>query len=477
MLNFFYILKEKGNAAFFFKYLPVCMFFIFSGISNAGYSQSYYYFLNEINAPDAHVYTYKTFLVLQPDGRATARIQFNDPVSNELFLYELNLVDSSIEIADSTTKYLITSNTPKLIAGSHDTGFMVPRFIFTKKHDSLGYYYDPAGAQVKMPDGKWVAAKTNSSQQKTYEDLRHDAGFVGSFYFETDDFYKYIFDERTRAIPPPRDEKMFLIVVTNTGDHVIGKSTKTDLDNITGLFTNLAKGLGIIKIIPTFISGDNYSKASVELALKKLEAQKPASKDIIVFYYSGHGFRLPGDGNYPRMSFRTPENRLKQELGDNMELEAVDKRLKALHARVTIVLGDCCNTDIYTNPVLGDDAIKGKGGGFLGNFNLVNAQKLFLPPAPVSILIASVKKDHVSLSHPEIGGYFTHFFTAELEKNLWGYYNSSSLMFSGQSNASWLRIIVNSSKDAANKALRKVCGKTDNDRCDQQAEFSLKPLQ
>ncbi|MGB4845351.1 MAG: hypothetical protein WBP16_12870, partial [Ferruginibacter sp.] len=175
--------------------------------------------------------------------------------------------------------------------------------------------------------------------------------------------------------------------------------------------------------------------------------------------------------------FRTPANRRNQEVGDNLELEAVDKRLKALHARVTIVLGDCCNTNIYANPVIGDDVIKAKGGGFLGNFNLASAQKLFFPPAPVSILIGSVKKDHVSLSHPEIGGYYTHFFTAELEKNLWGYYNSSSLMFGGQSNASWLRIIVNSSKDAAYKALRKVCGKTDNDRCIQQAEFNLEPLQ
>ncbi|MGB4844511.1 MAG: hypothetical protein WBP16_08605, partial [Ferruginibacter sp.] len=276
------------------------MVFAFSGISNSGYSQSYYYFITEINAPDAQLYTYKTFLTLQPDSRATARIQFNDPVSNELFLYELNLVDSSIKSANAATKYLVTSGAAKLIVGSTDSAFLEPRFIFTKKYDSLGYYYDPAGTEVKMPDGKWVAAITNSSQQKTYEDLRHDAGFVGSFYFETDDFYQYIFDERTRAIPPPRDEKMYLIVVADTQDPTVGKSTKTDLDNITVLFTTLAKSLGIVRVIPTFIAGNNYSKAAVELALKKLEAQKPASKDIIVFYFSGHGYRLPGDGNYPR---------------------------------------------------------------------------------------------------------------------------------------------------------------------------------
>jgi len=278
---------------------------------------------------------------------------------------------------------------------------------------------------------------------------------VGAFYFTTETFYQYIFDEETKAIPVPRDEKMFLIVVTDTVDHSIGKSTKTDLNNVTALFTNLAKSLGIIRIIPTIIAG----------------------RDYIIFYFSGHGFRLPGDGEYPRMSFRTPANRQKQELGDNMELEAVDKRLKALGARVTLVLGDCCNTDIYANPVIGDDAIKSKGGGYLGNFNLSNAQKLFLPVMPVSIFIASVKKDHVSLSHPDIGGYFTHFFTAELEKNLWGYYNNSSLIFAGQNNASWLRIIVNSSTNTAAKALRKVCGKTENDRCNQQAEFNLVPMQ
>jgi len=477
VLSSFHILKEKSNTVFFFKYIAVLLFFVVSGISNSCYGQSYYYFINELNAPGIQAHTYKTFLTLQPDSRATARIQFNDPVSNDLFLYELSLIDSSIETANATAKYLIADGAPKLIVGPYDSAFLQPRFIFTKKYDSLGYYYDPAGTEFKMPDGKWVSAKTNSSQQKTYDDLRHDAGFVGSFYFETDDFYQYIFDERTRAIPTPRDEKMYLIVVADTQDPTVGKSTKADLDNITALFTTLAKSLGIVRVIPTFISGNNYSKAAVELALKNLESQKPASTDIIVFYFSGHGFRLPGDGNYPRMSFRTAANRRNQEVGDNLELEAVDKRIKALHARVTIVLGDCCNTNIYANPVIGDDVIKAKGGSFLGNFNLSSAQKLFFPPAPVSILIGSVKKDHVSLSHPEIGGYYTHFFTAELEKNLWGYYNSSFLMFGGQSNASWLRIIVNSSKDAAYKALRKVCGKTDNDRCIQQAEFNLQPLQ
>jgi len=88
-------------------------------------------------------------LTLQPDGNATARIQYNDAFSNELFLVELNLTDSTDETSSATTKYLVANSTPKLIVGSADTSFLMPRFIFIKKYDSLNYYYEPVGTEIK----------------------------------------------------------------------------------------------------------------------------------------------------------------------------------------------------------------------------------------------------------------------------------------------------------------------------------------
>jgi len=52
-------------------------------------------------------------------------------------------------------------------------------------------------------------------------------------------------------------------------------------------------------------------------------------------------------------------------------------------------------------------------------------------------------------------------------------YSSSLLLFGGQSNASWLKILLEARKNTYWKAKAKQCGKTTNDRCIQQAEISV----
>lgn len=444
---------------------------------SVAYSQSYYYFVTDINVPKGPAHIYKTFLSLQPDGRTTARIQYNSGPSNKLYLYELNLADSSIE-ANKASRYLIPTDEGRPLLDADPAGFVLPRFIFKKQHDSTGYYYEPAGTESKDATGKWVTAETSVSQQKTDKDLRSDEPFVSSFYFESDVFYQYIFEQKTRATPVIRPERMFLLVVANTNDATVGKSAQTDLGKVSHLFTTLASDLGIVKISPVLISGNGYSKQAVENALSTIEKQRPSSTDIIVFYFSGHGFRLQADKSlYPRMSFRTAGNKANNEVGENMPLEDVYNRMKALNPRVCMILGDCCNADIYANPIFGDDMITPKGGGYLGNFNIANGKKLFLPPAPVSIIIGSVSKNHFSVGHPDIGGYYTHFFTAELEKNLWGYYSNSVKLFGGQGNASWLRMALAARKNTYWKSKAKQCGDTPNDRCIQEAEIIVNPAQ
>jgi|GEM_PF-2209454 len=437
-------------------------------------AQTSYYIVYETAVTGAGIKIYKSLVTLQPDGNAVARIQYNAGPANKLYLYEQALRDSSIEKDGVTAKYLLPLGDAVPLIDPDIAGFAISRFTFKKQYDSSGYYYEPAGVELHNKTGAWLAANMTESVQKSYEALRNDEPFVSAFYFESDEFYQYIFEQATRATPSPRIEKMFLFVVADTKDATVGKSTETDLKNVSGLFNSLAANLGITKVIPVYISGDGYSKAAVEVALLALEAQKPAPIDIVVFYFSGHGFRLPGDqGKYPRMSFRTAQNKANEEVGDNISLEEVYKRINALKPRVNLVLGDCCNADIYENPVLGTDVIRPKGGGALGYFNMESAKKLFLPAMPLSIIVSSVEKDHLSVGNPDIGGYYTHFLTAELEKNIWGFYSSSLLLFGGQSNASWLKILLQARKNTYWKAKAKQCGKTTNDRCIQQAEISV----
>jgi len=465
--------KRKFFAGCYF-FIPVALLLLFCLGFGKLQAQTYYYIVYEASATSTGPNIYKSLVTLQPDGYAVARIQYNAGPDNKLFLYEQVLGDSSIEKEGQSTQYLLPQRDAVPLIDADTSGFSMPRFVFKKQYDSSGYYYEPAGVELKNKKGEWLAAKMTQSVQKNHEALRNDEAFVSSFYFESDGFYQYIFDQATRATPLPKTEKMFLIVVANTKDATVGKSSETDLKNISGLFTSLATNLGITKIFPLYISGDGYSKAAVEAALLALEAQKPATTDIVVFYFSGHGFRLAGDeSKYPRMSFRTAKNKANKEVGDNMPLEDVYKRINALKPRVNLVLADCCNADIYENPVLGTDMITPKGGGALGNFNREAAQKLFLPAMPLSIIVGSVEKNHLAVGHPDIGGYYTHFFTAELKKNMWGFYSNSLLSFGGQSNSSWLKILLDARKNTYWKAKAKQCGKTTNDRCIQEAEIKI----
>ncbi|MBC7475836.1 MAG: caspase family protein [Candidatus Sericytochromatia bacterium] len=438
-------------------------------------SQSYYYFQNEIPTKNSVILNYKTLLVVQPDGNATARIQYNEGPDHKLFLYQVSLSDSVINQTDTLHRFLIPNGASQPLLDKDTANFFALRFIFEKKYDSSGYYYEPFFVEVKNNKNEWNPVKTTLSQLKTYEDLRNDEPFVSSFYFQSDEFYQYIFSEKTRGVVSPRKEKMFLIIVANTNDETVGKSAKSDLQNVSSLFNKLAENVSIKTIIPIYISGNDFNKASVNAAIAQLEQAKPTSDDIVIFYYSGHGFRLPGDKSlYPNISFRNVKNRKDNVVGDYLPLEDVYKRISALKPNVCLVLGDCCNANIYQNPVIGSDLIQPKGGGFLGAFNPKAAEKLFFPNAPVSMIIGSVEEDHLSLGNPQIGGYFTHFFTAELEKNLWGFYSNNLFSIGNQSNAMWLQILIAARKNTYWKSKSIQCGKTPNDRCIQQAVINIK---
>ncbi|MEO7314361.1 MAG: caspase family protein [Ginsengibacter sp.] len=437
--------------------------------------QGYYYFVYESPQIDGVSQMFKSFLTLQPDGTATVRVQYNAGKDNKLYLYEIALKDSSFGTVNNNLKYLMPYKEAIPLIEEDTSGILLPRFIFKKEYDSSGYYYTPEKVEIKDASGSWLATRVTIHQQKTFEELKNDESFISSFYFKSDAFYGYVFDQTTRAIPPPRTEKMYLILVANTNDETVGVSAATDFKNVSKLFSNLAGDLGISQFIPTYIFGNGYSRQAVEAALDKLAGMKPSSKDIVIFYFSGHGFRLTDDvSKYPRMSFRTVSNKANKEVGENMPLEDVYKRILALKAGVTMVLGDCCNADIYDNPVLGSDMIRPKGGGVLGNFSLESGKKLFFPPEPLSIIIGSVQKGHLSVGNPETGGYFTHYFTSELEKNLWGYFSDNLFSSSaGKGSAAWLSISIAAAKNTYWKSKAKQCGPTPNDRCIQEAEISV----
>lgn len=431
---------------------------LFVGTGLKSYGQSYFFFENKLSFPKDSSLTYYTFLTLQNNGSAVARIRYIEPVSKEARLLEINLLDSADTggSVDNETHYLIPDGEPLPIEGASVSDFHLLRFVFKKQTEGNEDFYVPEAIMYQLPDGSWQLSEMLINQQKSNAQLKQEADIVTVFYNETDEFYQYIFADRTNVrSPEKRKEKLYLITVANTLDSQVGVTTQVDMSNIVATFTQLAQDLNM-DIQVQKIMDNSFGKKTVELALAKL---RPKSIDIVVFYYSGHGFRYSNDASeYPRISLRigTVPDIDKNNLG----LESIYKTLLKKKAKVTLVLSDCCNDDIGAPVPAGPGLVKTKAptGELKPLLNTAICEQLFFPAVPVSMVIGSADKFQLAVGNPKLGGYFTNSFTVELRKILYGM----------GTNATWLSILASTKKQASWLSLSAPCGKN---RCVQSARF------
>jgi hypothetical protein len=241
---------------------------------------------------------------------------------------------------------------------------------------------------------------------------------------------------------------MHVIIVANTNDKKIGASCAMDMKDMQQRFDSMAYYMRI-NTNPITISGNSYNKKNIEAALTKL---KPAKQDIVVFYYSGHGFRkepaVPGSDRsensiYPFLDLRA--NTKQDYMVESMGIDTIFKWIKSKGARFNLVLGDCCNaaveeTNVEAKPV-------GKKRGSALRVNQQNLNALFLNPQPMSVLATAADVQQLASSNNKFGGFFSYFFKAALEFRL--------SMFSP--NPSWEQVLQDAKVETAKKARRTYC--------------------
>ena len=461
--------KLSGNHCMHFsdkKTAGKFLFILFLFLSSQSFGQSYFYMENKFASLPGDSITYFTFLTINADGSSTARVRYIEPTTKDDRLFELKLVDSLLPgqkiTLDNNNKYLMCAEQPYLVNNANDdSGFLVPRFIFKKQFDGRDSFYLPFAVECKGSGDKWMAATMNSFREITYDELAKQESFVQRFFSETSEFYNYIFHPQLVSRDPnspKRKEKLFLIAVANTNDSSIGVSSQKDLDNITSTFTTLTNNLGM-PLVLTRVAGNGFRKGAVDTAIIKLN---PQSIDIVVFYFSGHGFRYADDtSKYPRMSLRA---NWKLDRGkNNMGVEEVYKKIIKKGAKVNIILADCCNENIEVNAPAGRDLLRTKGwgvGSAQQQLNMENCIALFFPPKPISILTSSTDVNQLAIGNPRLGGFFTCFFKTELDKSLYSY----------ESSKSWLRLLLNAKEKARYQSLSALCGTS---RCVQTATFRV----
>jgi hypothetical protein len=148
---------------------------------------------------------------------------------------------------------------------------------------------------------------------------------------------------------------LIAIIASDTLDTKIGASVQADFDHMRQQMQKIANytGLNLQEIL---IKED---ATTPHVLLQKIKEIKATKDDVIVFYYSGHGFRTQskGDSPWPNLYFTQSGNKdsYGQFDGEGLKYELVMFKLMEKNPRFLLTMADVCNSFInesYAPPMV-----------------------------------------------------------------------------------------------------------------------------
>ncbi len=199
------------------------------------------------------------------------------------------------------------------------------------------------------------------------------------------------------TVPPANGvPTLYAIIIADTRDSEIGKSTQADLDHIKTLVNNISKHTQLPNHT-LIIQGEQLSRQAVVNLLTQLSI---TGQDMVIFYYSGHGTRgRQAEQRESRWPYLCVEGGGRCSVKDNrLDLDEVVDSLRQKGPRFFMVMADACN-----------DLIRGRGdkNWFTGTSKPDNYRQLFLEPSGYHIIASGSKAGQVSIGE-EFGGKFTN---------------------------------------------------------------------
>ncbi len=228
------------------------------------------------------------------------------------------------------------------------------------------------------------------------------------------------FKERMYKSPTNDQPTFILLMMADTNDATLKEACGKDVKVIRKVFKDMCDHIGY-ELCAFEITGKDFDFIKLD---KTINAIKIRSRDdVVVFYFSGHGYSYADDKKwkYPQLDTRNPiVDEMYNKIKDYNELtlnlaEIVGLMLLLRGARITIGIGDCCNSIIsFKRPPKLEETMKGTNELFTNKVKTIT-KKMFLDANNfVTILISSAQQGQPAVSDPSIGSIFTHCFAKEL---------------------------------------------------------------
>ncbi len=402
---------------------------------------------------------YTAMLVRYGNGTGFMRVRYSNKTHTETYVVDMEfdevegrskidgLPHLTLQFKGKNPRYIINSS------GNKTNEAYNPDVLWFKKR-SDDKNFSPWGVTSKNEDGTFEQGKILDVKVMNTADLTK--AYVKLYFLETESFYTNLFtpvenNKPTKPVVIPGNNntkpvevtsttpaKIQFIVVANTEDARIGVSVKKDVTNIYSELKDVSVFLNL-PLNYVEISGTKFGKANVETALDNL---KPGPNDIVIFYYSGHGYSNDQLA-YPQFDLR--QSRFDDITVATLNVSDVYNRIKAKNARLNIIISDCCNSSLGT--------LKPEGKSFaLTTKSLLSWDKSFchnlFMNSKGSILATAAKKGQYAYGNNDVGGYFTSNLITSMEKYLSKFQGTTP---------SWEKIIAEAQTTTVSLSMSNLC--------------------
>ncbi len=359
--------------------------------------------------PGAHKVATTALFVQHDNGLGFLKVSYYDQQTASKMLIHMDLEEEYVPGENGQLKtsqmYVHTKN-PVVITGNKAAKIHLPVILFSLNKNTTEL--EPAALITIRNDGsKVIDSKANlkaiflSAGSLTRE-------IAGIFFDKTDLFLvKQFKNTITQFTPDELKTVIHLIIVADTLEEHIGSSCAFDCKRVLSTYTKVVQQMeSLMKV--TMIAGTQYNKKNVVSALKML---RPHKNDIVVFYYTGHGYRKNDDRRrYPYIDLRCKKR--DNYLTETLNMEDIYHFIKRKGARMNLVLSDCCNSYIGKYNAVASAPPKKKTTDM--QFDNDNIRMLFLK-AKISILATAADSTQRASGNPAFGGFFSYFLNTTLE--------------------------------------------------------------